>query len=900
MKKIVNIINFFVFCFSFLFFSGFVLNLASPNVALATDKIDICHATSSESNPWNAISIDSSALQAHLDDHGDFLYTGPSDGDKDQWCIDNQPINGGWTEWTPINSEECGQVVEQTRSCTNPTPMHGGADCEGPNTQTITNPACPPPVETQQCDVISDTTNIIEDGSTPATETWVHPNWVQSIVDSLAKWIWNSEYVLDPTVDETETFTKTFTVGGPIDSADIKIAADNGYKLEINGNLVVDKLTTEYNFITIQGPTDVKSYLVDGTNTIKFTVMNFGRQGNTSTQNPAGLLYSLSIVSATCSSESVPEEPPIDQCVDETIDGSWADSVIDFNQAKRKDGSNVLPARSNSADVLGPSNWTAGGSTGFISLGFGGSITVAFDSFVPNVDGADISIHEATNGTYPLEQANVEVSQDGTNWELAGVADNIPTSKISYIDFSSTSFSWIKYVRVTDTSTPSLFSNDGDGFDLDAIDVTQQVCDEPKEEPKFSTVTMCKIDTDQNPLSGWTLMLKGENIQTGLSVPANLSSGVNSSDLLSGVSYIAKAVGTWLNQGGANPVDAEYSTTDAWANQMDGYTGYQNDILELQINNQFDPISNWGAYNSAHTYAQSFIPSTTGPANFRIFDGTGTTQNEGWFGDNSGSLSVDINKGYSGITGGDGCTTFTEVPYGTYTTDEIMKDGWENVSGLGEVTVNDPTESFTIINQIIPEELLPEQELCTDELANNTGEVLPCTYNQNEVVDMCPNIEGIQESIPEGKELDDSKNCIDTIIPTVTRRGSSGGFIGGRVLGASTGEVLGDSTTCGIYIEKYMRKGYKNNVDAVKKLQKFLNDYLQSGLKVDGIFGTETENAVKQFQAKHSDKVLLPWKLKGPTGIFYITTQTEVNNIMCPDLKLPTPALIPLSNHIFS
>ncbi|MEK7564058.1 MAG: PKD domain-containing protein [Patescibacteria group bacterium] len=107
---------------------------------------------------------------------------------------------------------------------------------------------------------------------------------------------------------------------------------------------------------------------------------------------------------------------------------------------------------------------------------------------------------------------------------------------------------------------------------------------------------------------------------------------------------------------------------------------------------------------------------------------------------------------------------------------------------------------------------------------------------------------------------------------------------GGAVLGAAT------STSCGIYVEKYLRKGYKNNVDSVVKVQVFLNDYMGAGLMVDGVYGTKTEEAVRAFQVKQMDNVLAPWGISEPTGIFYLTTQTEVNNIVCPPLDLPIPS----------
>ncbi len=215
--------------------------------------------------------------------------------------------------------------------------------------------------------------------------------------------------------------------------------------------------------------------------------------------------------------------------------------------------------------------------------------------------------------------------------------------------------------------------------------------------PVTSTVTMCKVDQNQAPLSGWTLMLKGGEVEQ-LDVNSSVMAGINTlASLTNGMSYIATVNGTWTNQSGANPVDAEYSTTDGWSTQMDGYTGYSTDILELQIDNSFDPNSNWGAYNASHTYARSFL-GTGNASNFRIFDGTGTTQNPDWFGDNSGSLNVHVADGYAGVTDGNGCVTFTGVPMGAYTADEVMQDGWTNVSGLGEVIVDSATENFTIQN----------------------------------------------------------------------------------------------------------------------------------------------------------------------------------------------------------
>lgn len=211
-----------------------------------------------------------------------------------------------------------------------------------------------------------------------------------------------------------------------------------------------------------------------------------------------------------------------------------------------------------------------------------------------------------------------------------------------------------------------------------------------------SSVQICKIDESETALPGWTLMLRGDEVDD-LEVPANTMAGVDSTSLEGGMSYLAHVSGTWLNNREPdNHVDAEYSTEDGWATYMDGFTGYGANILELQVAENF---MNWGAYNEDHEYTASFVPGTDGPVNFRIFDGNDPTPEAGWYADNSGSLDVTIEEGYVGVTGDTGCVTFENVPYGTYEVDEIMQEGWSNISGLDEVIVDGEEEVFTVKNQ---------------------------------------------------------------------------------------------------------------------------------------------------------------------------------------------------------
>ena len=123
----------------------------------------------------------------------------------------------------------------------------------------------------------------------------------------------------------------------------------------------------------------------------------------------------------------------------------------------------------------------------------------------------------------------------------------------------------------------------------------------------------------------------------------------------------------------------------------------------------------------------------------------------------------------------------------------------------------------------------------------------------------------------------------------------SGDFRGssGQVLGAST--VLGAS--CGLYMDKFVRSGRTNDVEQVKKLQTFLNKWMNSDLPVTGFYGPLTLKVLNAFQEKYASEILTPWGLSGPTGIAYLTTLRWINMLECPDLALQIPALIEWSRN---
>ncbi|MCC6934368.1 MAG: hypothetical protein IT406_01580 [Candidatus Yanofskybacteria bacterium] len=219
-----------------------------------------------------------------------------------------------------------------------------------------------------------------------------------------------------------------------------------------------------------------------------------------------------------------------------------------------------------------------------------------------------------------------------------------------------------------------------------------------------STVNVCKLNERQQPQSDWQVMLLGDYIGS-VTVPAD--GAVHASAPLASGSYVFIANGTYSyrpSDPNATDADAAFSKRQAgeagyytggtlgvyapWANGNNfaaPWTGY----LSLLVGGQ--TAHNWGdAFNADHRYAQAYA-TAGGPVDFRILDSA--------YGDNSGTLTVDIYSGRLGTTiGENGCATFTNVPHGDYTVDEIQQDGWTNVSGLGGVTVDDAQETFTIVN----------------------------------------------------------------------------------------------------------------------------------------------------------------------------------------------------------
>ena len=125
---------------------------------------------------------------------------------------------------------------------------------------------------------------------------------------------------------------------------------------------------------------------------------------------------------------------------------------------------------------------------------------------------------------------------------------------------------------------------------------------------------------------------------------ASSTAVASSNNLLSGGTYLLVSSGTWENTG-KNSADSEYASTDSWSTYMDGYNIDPYFLGEGEFDLQVDgAFVNWGSYNPNHVYS-SLYTGTGNPVNLMVFDGNSNPTpvvEPGWYGDNLGTLSVDI------------------------------------------------------------------------------------------------------------------------------------------------------------------------------------------------------------------------------------------------------------------
>jgi hypothetical protein len=212
------------------------------------------------------------------------------------------------------------------------------------------------------------------------------------------------------------------------------------------------------------------------------------------------------IIAAVLAAAAMGAQPALAADVDHA--GPWADFVVEFNQAQRVDGSDVLPARSDPTDALGVAERTDVEGT-FVSLGFGGTITVGFENRICNLPGADFALEvvETTREPYPPELVRVEVSQDGVTYIDLGVYN-----KDAFVPLPA-GVTYVQYVRLTDVSNPALFVGlpgpPADGYDVDGVRALHTGC----------------VDTGRFTGGGSVFTAAGERVTHGTTLRCEIGAG---------------------------------------------------------------------------------------------------------------------------------------------------------------------------------------------------------------------------------------------------------------------------------------------------------------------------------------------------------------------------------------
>ncbi len=153
-------------------------------------------------------------------------------------------------------------------------------------------------------------------------------------------------------------------------------------------------------------------------------------------------------------------------CVEEP-QSCYASEVISFNQKKQNDGSTVSSGRSDATKALGaPQN---NDTENFVSLGFGGDITLKFANPIKNGAGNDVRVTESTFGgtscaRFP-ETIRAFASQDGCHYIYLGEG-------CQDAEFDLGSLAWAQYIKLVDVS-PIDATYQGtpvaDAYDVDAV-----------------------------------------------------------------------------------------------------------------------------------------------------------------------------------------------------------------------------------------------------------------------------------------------------------------------------------------------------------------------------------------------------------------------------------------------
>lgn len=388
----------------------------------------------------------------------------------------------------------------------------------------------------------------------------------------------------------------------------------------------------------------------------------------TETGTPDSYGMFLDNVNIECLGEQVPE------CIEEGP--VWADKVGPVTAGTLYNGNEITdPIRIDPEKALGEADGN------FYSLGKNGEIILNFYYYIANVPGNDLSIHEITwNRLSDIEEtAEVWVKNDHTDWILLGEASSFSDwngdgtrDGINYFDLSDIGLPWINSVKLVESSTGQ--AGNDDGFDIDAVDATQRVCEEPvvrcgdgivnqdseecdgkagiTPDQNFCTVN-CKLvpiyDGDHNCPQG---TVRSQNPVWSGTISATDANG-ETFDLAASGKYLFEASGDYI-YGQNRLADTAYAVSGTdWSSTI------RNDVGVWGTNRGVTSIIGdlglgvgvieWDddqSFDTDHTYQKYFSPTNNITARFLISDWYGdwfsSSNNQGSMGDNSRGLELKV------------------------------------------------------------------------------------------------------------------------------------------------------------------------------------------------------------------------------------------------------------------
>lgn len=243
---------------------------------------------------------------------------------------------------------------------------------------------------------------------------------------------------------------------------------------------------------------------------------------------------------------------------------TYVDTNISYSPGDSKDGTPLDVSRTDPTKALGMEDGE------FVSLGYGGEIVLAFPTHIGG-GALAITAYERTNGDYPLEEANVYVSSNNTDWTFVGIANNLEDGELGKLSTFDLGDHCIKYVKLVDITDGDVHDDNSDGYDLDAVGATYEAeCAIEEEEEE----TCMHCESGDSVVRNNNLAFVVNNVYSRSNTGANFAGGSYGGDGGDGGVILSDEVDESSTGAGGNGGDSgiggtvisgnAYSTVDAY------------------------------------------------------------------------------------------------------------------------------------------------------------------------------------------------------------------------------------------------------------------------------------------------------------------------------------------------